>query len=99
MVAESSELITPAPMTEEGPPSGPSVDEEEAFLAEQATSEGTLPVPAAASPTKNVEAQAPLPPLDQLVKRISPDIRATLDELFRAKFVEVRRVPSSAYKS
>jgi hypothetical protein len=39
-----------------------------------------------------------LPPLDELVKRLSPEVRVTLDDLFRAKFTTVRRVPKKALK-
>ena len=39
-----------------------------------------------------------LPPLDELVKRLSPEVRETLDDLFRARFIAVRRVPKTALK-
>lgn len=39
-----------------------------------------------------------LPPLDSLVQRIPPEVRETLEDLFRAKFVTVRRVPKKALK-
>ena len=44
-------------------------------------------------------ADAPLPSLDELVKRIPPDVRETLDELFRVKFVGVMRASPSSLKS
>jgi hypothetical protein len=40
-----------------------------------------------------------LPALDTLVQRIPPAVRETLDELFRAKFTTVRRVPAKVLKS
>ena len=40
----------------------------------------------------------PLPPLEDLVNRIPAPTRALVDELFRAKFVTVKRVPRSALK-
>ena len=40
-----------------------------------------------------------LPALEELVKRISPEARELLDELFRAKFTSVKRVPAKALKS
>ena len=40
-----------------------------------------------------------LPPLDDLVQRIPAPTRALIDELFRAKFVTVKRLPRSAFKS
>lgn len=51
------------------------------------------------SPTEENEPDAPLPKLDELVKRIPPTVRETLDELFRAKFVSVKRVDRAALKS
>jgi hypothetical protein len=40
-----------------------------------------------------------LPPLDDLVQRIPPEVRETLDDLFRARFTTVRRVAKKALKS
>jgi hypothetical protein len=40
-----------------------------------------------------------LPALEDLVKRIPPEARELLDELFRAKFTGVKRVPAKALKS
>ncbi len=40
-----------------------------------------------------------LPPLDELVARVPAEVRATLEELFRAKFVRVARVPKAVLKS
>jgi len=42
---------------------------------------------------------ANLPPMDTLIAQISAETRAVLDELFRAKFTTVRRVPESALKT
>jgi len=44
-----------------------------------------------------VDAKA-LPPLDELVERIPPEVREILDDLFRAKFTKVRRIPRKALK-
>jgi hypothetical protein len=41
----------------------------------------------------------PLPSLDELVKRIPADVRETLDDLFRVKFVSVKRISPSSLKS
>lgn len=74
------------------------VDEaaEAAFLSE-AKARGE---PVAITAPEAVEDADPksLPALDELVKRIPADVRATLDELFRAKFVAVRRLPKTALK-
>lgn len=39
-----------------------------------------------------------LPPLDDLVNRLPTDVRQTLEELFRARFVTVAKAPSAALK-
>jgi hypothetical protein len=79
-------------------PVGPSAAEEGAFLAEQKTS-GVVPaVPDRPQPPPP-EPTGDLPPLDELVARIPAPARALIDDLFRAKFVAVRRLPASAFKS
>jgi hypothetical protein len=40
-----------------------------------------------------------LPSLDELVQRIPASTRALIDELFRARFVAVKRLPRAAFKS
>ncbi|MEO5958636.1 MAG: hypothetical protein ABIZ49_02265 [Opitutaceae bacterium] len=40
-----------------------------------------------------------LPPLDDLVRLIPPEIRETLDDLFRVKFVRVQRLPRDLAKN
>lgn len=85
---------------DEGAPTGPSESEESAFLAEQREQGFVAPSPSqanAASPEVE-EKKGPLPPLDDLVARIPPATRELLDELFRAKFVAVKRVPAAALK-
>jgi hypothetical protein len=69
---------------------------ESAFRAE-ARARGEPVVPVKAQEAEAVES-GPLPPLDELVKRIPPEVREVLDELFRAKFVTVKRVPERALK-
>ena len=44
------------------------------------------------------EQSGELPPMEDLVKRIPMPTRDLLEELFRARFVTVKRVPSSALK-
>lgn len=48
---------------------------------------------------KPPEERGELPPMEDLVKRIPMPTRDLLEELFRAKFVTVKRIPSSALKS
>ncbi len=54
--------------------------------------------PGATAPDPSVteEKTGPLPELDSLVSRLDPAVRQTLDELFRARFVSVRRVAKKA---
>ncbi len=40
-----------------------------------------------------------LPPLNELVERIPTEVRETLEELFRARFVNVKRMPKKALKT
>lgn len=40
-----------------------------------------------------------LPSLESLVGRLSPEVRETLDDLFRAKFTAVRRLPKKSFKA
>ena len=40
-----------------------------------------------------------LPKLDDLIERIPADVRDTLEDLFRVKFVKVARTPKKALKS
>jgi len=71
----------------------PEATAEAEFLASaQATGETVKP-PAAV--TVEVES-SPLPALDDLVPRIPADVREMLDDLFRAKFVSVRRISKQA---
>lgn len=50
------------------------------------------------APTEDEEAEGELPALEDLVRRIPAPTRQLLDELFRVKFVTVRRVPKKALK-
>lgn len=55
-----------------------------------------------APPAEQLEpepAEASLPPMEDLVKRIPAPARDLLEELFRARFVTVKRVPQSALKA
>ena len=88
----------PATLLENGANVWPDESAESAFLSEQ--KESGVPVAAVTATEASEETDGkPLPPLDELVKKIPADIRATMDELFRAKFVSVKRVPKSALKT
>jgi hypothetical protein len=51
-----------------------------------------------ADAAEEAEPKGALPPLDELVNKIPAAVRDTLEELFRAKFVTVKRVPKKAFK-
>jgi hypothetical protein len=55
----------------------------------------TAPRPAPSEENENKN----LPSLETLVNRIPADVRETLDDLFRVKFVTVRRVPAKSFKT
>jgi hypothetical protein len=79
-------------------PIGPSADEEATYLATQRAA--TSPArPIRQNETGDLAETKNLPSLDSLVNRIPPEVRAALDDLFRAKFTAVRRVPEKALKS
>lgn len=78
-------------------PVGPSADEEAAFLAQEREN-GHVPVPVAARPATEDEKPGELPPMEDLVKRIPMPARDLMEELFRARFVTVKRMPQSALK-
>lgn len=80
-------------------PVGPSADEEAAFLAENPAEAAAIRTARAAPGEDEKEPAGELPPLEDLVKRIPMPTRDLMDELFRARFVTVKRVPASALKS
>jgi hypothetical protein len=47
---------------------------------------------------KPPEEKGDMPPMDDLVKRIPMPARDLMEELFRARFVTVKRIPQSALK-
>lgn len=87
---------------DDGAPIGPGEAEEAALLAADqaadAESGGDASATAPSRPANPPEPGDPLPELADLVNRIPGPTRDLLDELFRAKFVAVRRIPSSALK-
>lgn len=79
-------------------PSWPDASAEAAFLSEaRDRGETVAPAKAKAEIADETDAKA-LPPLDALVQRIPAEVRDTLEDLFRAKFVRVQRVPKKALK-
>lgn len=97
LVAESRSR--PADDAVDGGP--PEFDEaaESAFLAEaRDRGEAVVPAKPVEESPDDVDPKA-LPPLDELVNRIPADVRETLDDLFRARFTTVRRLPRKVFKS
>lgn len=78
-------------------PVGPAAGEEAAFLAEQQLEQAGSAL--ASGSEADAESSNPLPPLDDLVQRIPAPTRELLDGLFRAKFITVKRLPKSAFKT
>lgn len=83
----------------DGASAWPDESAESAFIAE-ARQRGE-PVKATAATVEAMEEKdtKALPTLSELVKRLSPEVRETLDELFRAKFTAVRKVPKKFFKT
>ena len=76
---------------------GPGEAEESVLLAEQ-----RLAMPsqdAALTPLEAEERNVSLPPMDDLIQRIPSVTRELMDRLFRAKFITVKRIPNSAFKT
>lgn len=92
------EAVVPGPSDVEGA-NWPDESVESAFLAE-ARDRGEAIAPARAKEDSADETDAKvLPPLNELVNRIPAEVREALEDLFRARFVTVKRVPKRALKS
>lgn len=88
----------PAPADEDGSP-GFDAAAESAFLAEaRERGETVSRAPAAVNGEAEEKGSQPLPRLEELVNRIPENVRDALDELFRARFVTVKRFPKKALK-
>ena len=94
------------PFTGEG--DGPSLEELEAQMggeiAQRDAAAGSVRSSRpAASPREEEEensaSSSALPDLDDLVARLPGEVRETLDELFRARFVKVRKLPKKVFES
>ena len=64
----------------------------------RASDEIEAPLPGVV-PASDDEAEDELPPVEELVKRLRPEVLATLDELFRARWTDVKRVQQGALKT
>jgi hypothetical protein len=92
-------LPLPEGLSDDGAPIGPSADEEASLLVE----DGAAPPgakPSRENQTEEVDLDSsPLPPMDELVHRIPESARDMIEELFRARFVTVKRFPKKLLKS
>lgn len=70
---------------------------ESAFLAEARERGEVVPKPSAVEPVEEADPKS-LPKLEELVDRIPSDVREILEDLFRARFVSVKRIPKKALK-
>lgn len=52
----------------------------------------------ASAPDEEEETNGGLPAMNELVKRIPAEVLSTMDELFRARFEKVQRVPKKSLK-
>lgn len=85
--------------------SGPPIEELESRMAgevaaqQAAAASAARKRPAAREGAEDDDASAktPLPDLDALIERLAPEVRETLDELFRVRFVSVKKVPKAAF--
>ena len=79
--------------TESVPSPLPGEEAEAAFLAEaRERGENVASVAAALAAAESEDEKGALPPLEELVQKLPAELRETLDDLFRAKFVKVIRV-------
>lgn len=99
--ATEPELPAPGAAPDDEPTAWPDESAEAAFLSE-AKARGDVIAPSATKErlddSDDADEQSPLPPLEQAVARVPRDVREILEDLFRARFVGVKRVPKNALK-
>ena len=83
---------------DESAPAGPSPDEESAFLSAERENDGAAAV-AQVTASRVDDEKSELPPMEDLVQRIPVAARDLMEDLFRARFVTVKRIPKSALKN
>jgi hypothetical protein len=75
---------------------GPSSEEEAAFLATEGVGEAVRQEP---STSQTEDETGDLPPMEDLITRIPGAARELMEELFRARFITVKRIPKTALKN
>ncbi|MDP3069171.1 MAG: hypothetical protein Q8N18_02730 [Opitutaceae bacterium] len=86
------------PLTDGMAPLWPDETAEASFIAEARARGEPLVVARPAEESTDESAGKALPPLEELVQRIPDEVREVLEDLFRARFVAVRRLPGKALK-
>ena len=96
---EAVAAVAATPADEEsGNANWPDESAESAFLSEaRERGEPVIPAKAREEIADETDAKA-LPSLDELVQRIPAEVREALDDLFRARFTTVKRIPRKALK-
>lgn len=95
--SEATSAVVPPVGEDDGPP----LEELEAQMAGDIAAGGAAGAPRAprrvSGDSEEDEAPAVLPELDDLVARLPEEVRETLDELFRARFVSVKKLPRRVF--
>ncbi len=87
---------------EDSGPRWPDEAEESSALAERGapnTIREQIDHAAAIERAEKEDAVRDLPPLDELIERISPELREGLENLFRLKYTKVRRLPKRLFST
>lgn len=87
-----------SPFDSEGPASWPDDAAESSFIAEARDRGESVKATIATAEIIDEKDTKSLPPLADLLKRLSPEVRETLDELFRVRFTSVKRTPKKWFK-
>lgn len=96
---EAAAAAEAVPLQDDMAPLWPDENAEAAYLSE-AKGRGETVTPVAADVAEEVaDAGSALPSLETLQQRIPPKILEAVDDLFRAKFTKVTRVPKKALKT
>lgn len=94
---EDAEMATTSEPVASNENAAPPAPDDEGYVWPEGTEAATEA--AVQNGTAPEAVNAPLPSLDELVQRIPTEVRDTLDELFRVKFVSVKRASPSSLKS
>lgn len=97
-VEDASEAVaaTSGSAAGEGAPNAWPDESAESAMLSELRERGEKPVAVVVTEPIGENETKPLPSLDELVKRLPPDVREALDDLFRVKFVRVTRLPQKA---